>query len=455
MARYAHNRNVVAALSVVEAVEGTREDSAPYIPVITTGMSPEFTSEIITSESISGSGRTLDAQTGLRGLNLTWPQQLAFDQNLKLISQALRNDIESQAEVSVVLATTEANVVLGGTGDDGALANQITAPDLAFDSFITYGGATPTTHPAGGIEGYLVEVSGFTGGAAVNNGIRRVRAVHNPGSVATMDFYDAYSGGAAGGYGEPMFAVVAEVGAVTIRVGRAGKDLSCVPEADLFSYSALVNFCDMGPVASWQSFFGLVAGDLTVAWTGKGAITTEVNQMGFGSDELVGADPTGQGFAAVGITEPQMIAGKHLQTLALVKASKPIVLSAFNVTGFSTTLAGNVEAATDISGTDKVTGHSRGDHANTGTVDWRLANDVRVEELTALGSSGGTEKFDIDVIFKDPKGQQIWFGMLNNETPPTGPNPGSNPVAGQIAFTSSEKSPAAGLFNVQQLSALP
>ncbi len=455
MTRYAHPRNVRAGV-LTEAVEGIREDSAPYETTITTGLGVEFTSEKVISERISGSGRTLGVRTNLRGLNLTWPMELVYADVLRLVSQALRRDVKSQAEVDVVLATTEANVILGGTGADGLPADQITAPDLAFDSLITYAGATPTTHPFGGIEGFMIDVSGFTGGAAVNNGLRRVRAVHNPGSVATIDFYDGYTGGVVGGFGEPMFGVVAETGAVTIRVGRAGADDSCSPNVFDTSYSALWNFCDMGNVAAWQSGFGLIGNNIVLAWTGKGAVTVEVDQMGFGSDELVSADPTGQGFTplAPGGLDPQMIAAQDLQILALVTASKPIVLTKFNVTGFSHTLNGNVEVAADVSGTDKVTGMVRGDHAGDGTIDWRLANAVTTEELTALGSSAGTEPFGVDIIFKDPLGQQIIIGILKNEADPTGPNPGGE-TNGQLVFTSYEKTPSAGMYNWQEISALP
>lgn len=429
---------------ISEAVKGIFEVSAAFPIVLTTGILPDFVTNIIQDPTISGEGEAIDARTNMRALDLQTPAVHRFGDNKFLISAALRDVFV--APVTVV-GSSDINFLTGGTHLDGSTGPQITAPTTAFDTLINYGGVTSTTNPSGGAESLMMLTSGSA--SSENNGLRRIKAVHDTGSLAAIDIWPGYVGGAAGTFGEPIAGTTLE--SITIKVGTAARNRFI--GAGVKSWSALWYFSDIG---KWQNGWGLRANDLTLAWSGIDGATIDIPWIGQASGGLVNSDPSSQGFdATVNLYSPMLNAADDLLVLAVVTASEPIVLSALSLTGFSGTLAGNSEGIGDVSGSSERVGVRQGGVRPTGTLDWHLTDDVRAEKLTNLGAKGTSEKAGIDVVFLDPDGNYCIWGMLWNEFSQSGPVPGgeNSNVDGSIAFSGHRRTNQARSWAYQEIAA--
>ena len=429
---------------VDETTEGTLETGSAVPIILTNGITTDYTTNIISDTTVSGAGETLDAQTNLRGLNLTTPVMLRFSDCRPLIAAQLR---ETFATAVSVVGSSDIDVTVTGTHNDGTTsASQIKVTSTsAFDSLIGYGPATTN-----GIEGLLLRSSGFTD--AKNNGYRRVKEIWKDGTTSYIDIEPGWVGGSAGLLGEPM---AAETGATaTLTVGRTVRNR--VTGSGVISKTALWQFTDMATYAKYGSGFGLVANDLTINGTGKDGISIEVTWIGYGSKAISATDPTGQGFAAdANLYSDMLIGTDQLKHFAIVTATKPIVLSSLNLTGYSMTIAGNCAAIDNTSGTSEITGVRRGSHAASGSVDWYLVNDERSEELTELGAAGSEEKAEISVLYQDAAGNDCAFSSLRNQFGTTGPTPGSqgSSPSGSLNFTAHRKSKTSRLFVYQEIAA--
>lgn len=443
------NSDLVNFGLLAETTEGTFETSAPFPKMLTTGISPDKTGNILTDPTISGAGETVGADTNYRGGTLRTPAVLRHSDCLPLVLPFVRD--VAVAAVTIV-GSSNINVLTGGTHLDGSTGPQITAPTGTFNNLITYGGVTASTHPNGGAERLLMYLSGSAQGAN-NNWPRRIKAVHDDTSTAMIDILPGYVGGGAGTYGEPMVGTTLE--SITIKVGSTVRNR--VIGAGVKAYSGLWHYSDTSTNAGYESMFGLVGNDLTMAWSGKEGATIDGQWLAHGGGEVVAADPSGQGFVDNNTYSQMMNAGAHLTTCAVVTASEPIVLSSFAMTGFSATLAGNCTAATDESGTTLTDGIDRGGHSLTGSINYKLKDDVRIEKLSQLGSASNNEKAGIDVIYTDAAGNRVVWGFLNNEFGQTGGQPGalgSGAVAGApLQFTGSQATRYSRLFAWQEFAA--
>lgn len=444
MPQYASS-DLVAVGALAEATEGTFETSAAYAQLLTNGITPEFGSNILDDPTVSGAGEPVDKRTNLRSLSLQTPAQLRYKDLQLLVSAALRDTFP--AEVTVV-GSSNIDVLTAGTHRDGSTGPQLRAPTGVFDSLITYGGVTAVTHPDGGAEALMMKLSGASFGD--NNGRRRIKAVWDNATNAFIDIYPGYVGGSAGGFGAPMQATGSGE-SITIKVGQAGRNR--FTGAGVKSYSWLWQFADVG---EWQNGFGLVANDLALSWSGKEGAAIEIPWVGYGSGEQVSVDPSGQGFDDSALLfSPMLTAADDLKAVSIVTATEPIILSQFNITGFNATLAGNVAAIDNVSGTSEVTGVRRGAHNPSGSLDWYLAGDPRARKLTQLGSRASNQKAGIDLVFQDPDGNDIIVGYLWNEFTPTGgvPGQGGNTVSGTLEFSGHRRSKRSRSFTWQEFAA--
>lgn len=439
--------DLVAFGLLAETTEGTFMTSAAFAQMLTNGISPEFSSNMVEDQTVSGAGEPVDKRTNLRGLNMQTPAQLRYKDLQLMVAAALRDTFP--AEVSVV-GSSNINVLTAGTHRDGSTGPQLSAPTGTFDSLITYGGVTATTNPDGGAEALMALLSGSAN--ADNNRPRRIKAVWDNTTNAFIDFYPGYVGGSAGAFGAPFTGTTLE--SITVKVGQAGRNR--IVGAGVKSFSALWNFTDMVNNGGWQSGFGLVANDLGLSWTGKDGAAIDIPWIGYGSGELVSADPSTQGFDDSALVDsPMMLAADDLQWVSIVTAAEPITLSQFNMTGLNFTLSGNSAAIDNVSGTSLVTGVRRGAHNPAGSLDWYLADDERVEKISQLGSQANAKKGGIDIGFKDPDGNWIIVGLLHNEFAPTGgvPGQGGNTVAGTLEFSGSRRTKRSRSFVWQEFAA--
>lgn len=438
---------------IVEAVTGELEASAPFNRVPYTSLAFDFESNILQDPTISGNGSILDNSTNFAAMSGTTTSMLRHSLVQIPIFAALRSAIP--AEFTFV-GTSDVTITPTGTHLDGTVSApqiKVVGDTAAFTALNPASSVAPDpANPRGGGEGVLVKVSDSA--QADNNGWRRVKAVWIDATDSYIDFYPGYVGGAAGTYGAPLTLTTAE--SVTIQAGVIGKDRAGCGLGVKESYSWLWNYCGMVTAAGWRAARGMVANDMTLAWSGKEGATVDVPWIGFGSELLQNADPTGQGFTTITDYTPMMKGAKDLKTCAIVTATTPIVLSAFNMTGFSATMAGNVTGVDNISGTDERAGHIRGSIAPTGTIDWNLAEDVRSEQIVQLGHPTTREKGDLDIIFEDPPGNASTFSYLNNEFGHTGATPGAqgSEVSGTLAFSSSIKTPTSRTVIYQDFSAI-
>lgn len=445
MPRYSSS-DLVAFGLLAETVEGVFRTDAAFAQMLTNGISPEFTQNMLEDPTVSGAGEPIDKRTNLRGLNLQTPAQMRYRDLQLMVAAALREDFP--AEVSIV-GSSNIDVLTAGTHRDGSTGPQLRAPTTVFNNLINYNGASAATHPDGGAEALMMNVTGSV--PADNNGRRRIKSVWDNTTNAFIDIYPGYVGGAAGGFGAPLTGTTLE--SITIAVGQSSRNR--ITGSGVKSFSALWNFSDMS-LAGWQNGFGLVANDLNVSWSGKEGAAIDIPWIGYGSGELVAADPSGQGFDdSALLCSPMMTAADDLKYVAIVTATTPTVLTQFNLTGFNATLAGNSVAIDDVSGISEVTGVRRGSHNPSGTLDWYLANDARSLVMSQLGSRQSSEKAGIDVILEDPQGNEIILGYLWNEFGPSGPIPGAgnNTVAGSLEFSGSRRTKTSRSFTWQEFAA--
>lgn len=433
----------------VEATEGTLVTGSAYELLLTSGLTADFTSNIIQDPTISGAGEALDARTNLRGLNLTTPFPLRYNDLRLPLGAVMRS---AWATAVTVVASSEITVATGGTHQDGSTGPQIEVTGAnaltLFNSLIAYGGATTN-----GAEYLMMHVSGSGSGNENNNGFRRIKSVWKNGSASFIDIDPAYVGGTAGAFGGPLTAATGE--SITIRVGTASRNQGPGAAQDK-SYSFKWNFADVG---KWQAGSGAVPNDLTLSWSGKDGASAEISWIARASKALAATDPatpSGDSFVDNNVGNSMMIGADDLVVCALWTVDpsgtpKPIVLSSSFLTQFSYTLAGNCAAIEDVSGTSTITGVRRGNHQPTGSLNWYLADGA--EEIVALGAEGTAKKGGVDVIFKDRAGQHIIMGGLLNEFGNTGPSPGAggNSVSGSLEFTGSRKTKTSRSFNMQEI----
>ena len=432
-----------------ETIEGTLETGTPLQIALTTGITPEYTSETISDPTIDGGGEAIDAKTTLRGLNLTTPAIIRFGDNIILLAPALR---DLQAVAAAVTATADATMLTAGThlaGSSPATGPQIkiVGSTTALDDFIDYAGSTD---PKGGAEKLLMRNTGWVN--AENNRHRRIKAVWKDATDSFIDIEPGYVGGTVGFFGEP---VVAEVGSSpTINIGRTLRNRNV--GAGVVSKTALWQYLDMSTFAKFASGFGLVAGDVTVAWTGKAGATLNIPWSGYGSNAVAAADPTGSGFAADGNLYSQMMdSADLLQHFALVTATTPIVMSQLNMNSFTVTVAGNIEPITDVSGTSRVTGVRRGRHVATGEIGWYHVDNAVTELIAQLGDESTAEKSNLDWMFRDRDGNEIAMAILAAEWTPTGSVPGAenSNVEGSLSFTGHRSTDTSRSFVEQEIAA--
>ncbi len=446
MAQYASS-DLVQFGMITEAVEGTLEVSAPVPVILTTGITPDFVTSNLQDDTISGAGEVIDNRTTLRGMNLTTPAMLRFNDCRDLIAPPLR---DVYVAAVTIVGSADINVVLAGTHNDGSTGTQITVADTtSFDTLIEYGGVTAVTHPNGGAEGLLMRVTGFTD--SENNWHRRIKAVWKDGGASYIDISDGYVSGTAGFFAEPMVADTLE--SPTIAVGLAVRNR--VTGAGVISKTGLWQYTDMTTFAKYGAGHGFVANDFNNAWSGKDGATIETTWIGYGQNVLDATDPTGQGFVDNTLCTGMMIGAEDLQFFAIITATNPIVLSTLSLNAFNFSLTGNCAAIDDVSGTSTVTGVRRGTHMPSGSIDYYLVDDVRSEELAQLGDQATSEKGEISYLFKDEADQEMAFGVLWNEFGQTGPVPGSigNTVGGTIEFNGQRLTKYSRSFVAQEIPA--
>lgn len=435
-----------------ETVEGTLQTSDAYELLLTSGITTDFTSNIIQDPTISGAGEALDARTNLRGLNLTTPFPLRFA-DLRLPLAAVMRD--TPAAAVTVVATAEIDVLLAGTHNDGTTGPQLQVTGASaltlFDTLIAYGGAT-----LNGAEYLMMNVAGSSSGKEANDGFRRIKEVWKNGSNSFIDIDKAYIGGVATFFGEPMVAATSET--ITIRVGVALRNRGPGAAGDK-SHSFKWNFSDVG---KWQAGYGAVPNDLNFSWSGKDGASVEISWIAQAALAMASSDPTSPAAASFvdnNVGNQMLIGAEDLLVCALWTVDpsgtpKPILLSSSFMTQFNYALAGNGAAIEDVSGTSQITGVRRGNHQGSGSLNWYLADGA--EELVALGAEGSAKKGGVDVIFKDRLNQHFILGGLLNEFGHTGPSPGSggSTVSGTLDFTGSRKSKTSRSLVVQEI-ALP
>lgn len=414
-----------------ETTEGTLEPTTAYELLLSSGVNPEATSNIIPDPTIAGTGESVDARTNLRGFNNSTPHVLRYaDLQIPIRAQLRQNAWPAAVTVT---GTTNIDSVPAGTHNDGSTGPQYlaTLTTTLFDTLIAYDSAT-----ANGAEYLMMYVSGAAIGD--NNGYRRIKEVWKDGTQSYIDIDPAYHAGAAGAYGAPLQAATGE--SLVIRVGSAARNRGGGGTGDK-SWSHKIYYSD---IDLYQCGFGMVPNDLTFNWTGKEGASIDVSWIGRGLVELTGTDPTvpgGDSFVDNNVSNQMMIGADDLVGCAIWTAGTPniIALGSSFITQFSYTLAGQCAAITNVSGTSTVTGVRRGKHMGTGSMGWLLASGA--EEIVALGSQTNNEKGGFDAIFQDANSQAFVFGALNNEFGHTAAGAGAenNDVSGTLDFTGSRK----------------
>lgn len=425
---------------IAEAVEGTFENSAPFPVALLDGLGPTYNSNTLTVQTITGAAQTIGARTNLRSFDASTPFTLRYSDGRTLIAPPMRDTFP--AEVTIVGAA-DIDMLVAGTHQDGSTGPQIEGPlsTAIFDTFIGYKGATTN-----GAEFMMLKMSGWS--AADNNLPRRIKAVWKDATNSYIDLYPGYVGGAAGAYGAPVTGAVGQ--SPTLKLGsgvRTGTTDS--------SYSFLWNYTDLA-VAGWQNAFGMVANDLSMTGAGKEYVTMATTWQGYGSGEIVSADPSGQGFTTAALLYgPELVSIEDLTYWAVVTSTTPTVFSGFNITGWNWTLAGNNRPVEDVAGSSLRTGIVRGTMGLTASFDFRLASDARTLILSQLGSAASAEKAIVDMFFTDTAGNVIVVGLLENEFSSTGGTPGAmgSDVTINLTTVGSAITQSAGLLVWQEFSA--
>ncbi len=437
---------------LAETTPGTFETSAAFELILNTGTSPDFPTEQVSSADVGDQGGPLGRRTVSRGGDIDFPMHFRHDANKIMEAHAFRDDWATEVTIT---GSSDIDLVLAGTHQDGSTGLQLSTTTGGFNSLITYGGAT-----ANGAVSLLLLIEGFTN--AINNQPVAVKAVWNNGSNDLIDIDAGYAGGAstenfgAGPkIGETLTSAVIHAGEAVRnqRKGNPGRrTLSVMLDRFLLTEGR------------FDGVIGWVANDLNFEISGKGEVTETVNGNGRGwvglSNTPVNGQAVGSHFVDNNPDVDFFIGGKDLQHLSIVtfanalnSTEKPINLSDKNVSAFSWSLAGNVNVITDVVGTDQVLPR-RGLPDFTGNLTWYVADDTIIADIVRLGSSNQHQKGAIHVVFQEPGGNWKGLTLPRNEFEQTGGTGGGDgEESGTLNFGSEAKSKQARTAIMQQWTA--
>ena len=410
-----------------ETTEGTFETGSAYPVILTRGVNPSYPFNITTDDTVDGDGDPLSAEVTLRGLDLTTPARLRYNDCRTLVAAVLRDVFPSAV---TIVGSGDVEVLTNGTHLDGGTGAQIRvaeATPAVFDSLITYGGVTSSTHPRGGAESLLFRSTGF--GDSKNNWHRRVEAVWKNATHSHIDIGPGWVGGTAGFFGEPMAAQASQ--SPTLAFGQAIRNR--ITGTGVKTYSAMWHLKD---IDKYGGGFGLTANDLSLSWSGKDGVELSVDWIGWAPKALASSDPSGQGFTDNNLVTAMLTGAHHLNHVALVKASELLTLTPNFLNGLSFQVAGSSAAIEDTSGDSKRGPVRRGMHVPSGTIDYYIGDDNRAEKLSALGDQSTEAKGEVSCMWKDPAGNEVACAMLWNAFGQTGAVPGAagSNVGGSLEF---------------------
>lgn len=402
-----------------ESTEGTLETGGAYERILNSSTGPQARSKTVDDPTMFGTGESQGDDVVLRACDLSVDARFRHHPTIMtLLRGPLRRSTAFPAAVSVV-GSSDINVVLAGTHQDGSTGPQITVGDTSsFDTLIAYDGAAEN-----GIEGLLVKVTGSAEEA--NNRKRWAKSVWKDGSTSYIDIHPASVAGPSGSVCEPMVATAAE--SITVAVGRACRNLD-----QEVSFSSLHYFADEG---WWQAGFGMVGNNLGISYSGQDGIDMSVSYLGYGSTAPALADPTGQGFAAAAAVTPQMHSGAHLKAFVLLKPTAPLILSAAGLNAYELDYQGNCAAWEDDSGSGLVTDIRRGTSKTTGSIGVTVRGNSTIVDTFGLGYSD-TIRADSYTELKDGDGNEVVWGFRDARFEPhfSGSGGGDQQLTGSIGY---------------------
>ena len=406
----------------VEATEGTLDTGGAYPVVYVDSLSPSFVDTFLGDPRTIGAGESQGEATVLTAYDLTTPSALAYSDCRPLVARAFRADFPTAVSI---IGTSDIIMASGATHLDNTTGFQIQSTAGAFDSLINYDGAS-----SNGSEGLMMRNINWDD--AANNRWRRIKAVHET-SGAKIDVAQGWTGTATGAPLVAGAAAAATAQSPTIAIGSSIRNRPARSTGDK-SVSALIQATDLSSNGVFYGGYGLVANDLTFTYGNDKGVGVNVTWQGRGAIRLADSDPTSQGYATATTPYERLDAGNHLHLLAFVTATKPTVLSSFNVTGSAFTLNGNNAPIDDVGGITTRAGIDRGDHAITGgTVDYRHRDDdARCVELAMLGDPPTKETPEWVAIFTDAAGNSVVPSVLKCNLSQTGP---SSATGGQVVYS--------------------
>ncbi|HAX82091.1 MAG TPA: hypothetical protein DCY40_05955 [Actinobacteria bacterium] len=367
------------------------------------GSAPTWTPEgsSLTSPINTGLAAIHSIRAGLRAAGFNIPSALTFRLN-----DTEREDFFRDTYAGAEKTYTDAVVdfVTAATHQDGSTGPAIIDPEVAGPFLFADIGD-------GSYDGAMIEISGAAVNAA-NKWPRPIKAVSADGKQIDLD--PTYVTGAAGEFGEPLFAQAGVT--ATLRMG----DLIRTRAIDNIRSSNLeFEFPDQ-PGGSFLMVRGGKCGTWRHSWDGKGDIMEEYGYTAMDYDAL---STTTQGNGTVNenaaVTNPHMVAGEDLAYLAIGVTQ----LAGVNVTSFSVEGNGNAQGIDDVSGPNRGrAGVTVGDVDVTGSIKVYHRH-AQMAILQGLGRSGNLSPLAWKII--DPLGNFYWARLPKVLFEPGGPVPGA------------------------------
>lgn len=395
---------------------GTLETSGPYQLVTTSGDTFDPGAESTQLQDPSNASGTLyqvSAESVFDAASPTFTVVVRYNDNRLVLAPSLRN-AGFPAEVEVT-GTADLEFIVAGTHQDGSTGPQIKAvgSTTLFDPFINYDGVPAAgTYPAGKIEGFMLKVTDAVN--ADNNGKRRCKAVWKDPTDSYIDIMPGYVTGSAGLYAAPLIAELAS--SATISVGSGIRPLGCAGVDRYFSL--LWQSCNLTSGNSWNYANGVYWDGIAGFSLSAGEpITMDFAGLANGTESLLDADPTGQGFDIAGDTNvhsPMMEGSNSLRTAAIVTDTQSVVVSGFSMKTLEFSMPQGVEGEDEVAGTTERRGVRPGTFALTGSTTFVIKDDPRTTIVRNIASKQTREKGTIDVNLRDGDGNEISIGLLRN-----------------------------------------
>lgn len=394
---------------------------------------PSFTpdSAEYISALVTGYGEVQDVRLGMRSGTLALQGLLIFELNKKEIEDELRSTFSSTLSVGPVNATFDNT----GTHVDTTAGPTIVAAASTFTSFI-------------GAEGTLLFVSGAGVAGPNKNWARAIKAVKSDGTQ--IDLEPLYVSNTAGLINEPL----TDEGPVsaTFKIGawiRSGS----ITGARYANFEQKFTDITAGG-GSYAAYVGCRGSGMGLTWEGQNPVQANYNYMAMdflaeGSATIGNGTVTANPALNATTNRRQITGGSDLTTFtfAAVNTFNGTALTAFSVEG-----NGNAQGVDNVSGIDSRAGVTVGDLVWTGSM--TIAHEgVKSRTAATISRTGG--KSPLDIVFRDPDGNQIVFRFPSVMLRPSAPSAGAkgSRVEPNFAFTASMGNTTTRTFIMQLIPA--